>query len=341
MYPAQSLQKKRPPNPSSTPKAKRIATELAGKKHPSSPLPTDDKSPLQDAVSPETSARQDTAEEEQSKGEDEIPEEVSLFVTDNESTVVDSASMDTGESSISPSPSDSYVPPPTKSRIRICRSVTLLLSPRSSYEPFEPPAQEISEAEYLIKLRLQVSSKTKVARLRDFVVYCDHVKYPMEMKALNKIDSRACGVLYFDGIAAVGDSEYFLRRVPIGRVRIDPLGPDASKAADSLYLYSQESGYKSTVYHLGSPAKEYQRFYEPFVWLAQLSRYFVSFLQQTAGEISLNSFRLRFYDWIKNKYCDPDTELWLRQHPSRDFRTSIASHRDLLVQQVTAHLGDD
>lgn len=341
MYPAQPLQKKRPPSASSIPKAKRIATELAGEKHLSSPLPTHDKSLLQVVASTETPARQDTAEEEHGKDEEVIHEEVSLFVTDNESTVVDSASMDTGESSSSPSLSDRYGPPPTKSSIRICRSAMFLLSPRSSYEPFEPPAQEISEAEYLIKLRLHVSSKTKVARLRDFVVYCDHVKYPMEMKTLNKIHSRACGVLYFDGIAAVGDSEYFLRSVPIERVRIDPLGPDASKAADNIYLYSQESGYKSTVYHLGSPAEEYHRFYEPFVWLAQLSRYFVSFLQQTAGEISLNSFRLKFYDWIKNTYCNPDTKLWLKQHPSRDFRTSIASHRDLLVQLVTAHLGDD
>lgn len=314
-------------------KVRHVATELLNKTD-NSPLPINDTS--QQHIQPKQ--RWPTLPETK---EDSIPDETSLFVTDNESTVVDSASMDTAESSVSPSPSDLFAPPPTKSRIRICPGISFLVSPRSSYEPFVPPALEISEAEYLIKLRLHFGTRTKIAPLRDFVVYCDHPKYPMEMKALNKVESRNFGTLYFDSVASVGDAEYFLRRVPIKNVRIGTVNPRSTSIKGNLCLHSQESAYKHTAYLLRSPASEYQRFYEPFLWVAQLSLYFVAFLKQaTAYEPSLDIFRWYFADWVNNTYRDADTAAWMKQHPSCDFRTSITSNRKLLMQQATVHLGD-
>ncbi|GAO19204.1 uncharacterized protein UV8b_05142 [Ustilaginoidea virens] len=239
-----------------------------------------------------------------------------------------------------------------------------LTYPRSYFQPFTPPAPLKGEAEALRLLRhahahahardldSPASSPTAAdglefveMQLDDFSVYCDTRYYPCELRPLHQLDiKRELNQFYFDGILSCASTRVFVRRVPISTV---PIGNyhclDSPTVRDHVWLQSAMCKDTDTYYRLGCPAKEYRRFFDPFIWIADLAKHFVDFLffmEARNAKVSISHFRHTFKKWLVLTHgTAPAFTQWLKKHPSNDFRTSIIANLAFLWKEYTGVLG--
>lgn len=226
-----------------------------------------------------------------------------------------------------------------------------LVSPASYYEPFEAPAPELSEWKVVDALCREYR-RTKSAEagdvefdLDDFAVYVDSPRYPNEMRCLHFLDTRpGHSNCYFDGRLSVGKLSYFVRRVPIAALPIDGyMDPEVHTVQDSIWLQSAHNSRREVYYRLGKPAKEYVRFHEPFLWVADLAKHFVDFLnamELQGTKVTMHCFTRKFSKWLLTRHGTAREFLrWGRQHQSGDFRTSVAANIDFLYKEAYGVLG--
>ncbi|KAK0384618.1 hypothetical protein NLU13_8704 [Sarocladium strictum] len=242
-------------------------------------------------------------------------------------------------------------PCPLQSNIAVELPTSTLISPPSHYEPFTPPAPESAEWRAVDALcresrRLGLTKDGYVEfDLNDFAVYVDAAHYPDEMRSLHFLDTRAGhSKYYFDGTLSVGELRFFVRRVPIAALPIDGyLDPDVHTVRGLTWLHSAHNAKRQLYYKLRKPAKEYARFYEPFVWVADLAKHVVDFLdamQERGDKVSIHSFKHDFGVWLLRRHDGAQQLLrWGRQHPSGDFRTSVAAHVGFLYKEAYGVLG--
>lgn len=237
----------------------------------------------------------------------------------------------------SPSPEASHSP-----LLYIDFPESALLTPVSCYEPFTPPAPETTETEYLSTLASLFGRDQKTVPLEQFAIYCNTDKYPLEMRSLDKSTCRKVKKLYFNAVVSCVKERFFLRRVPVEAVSVGlPNHPTTGNINGLIYIETMEGRRKRAIYTLGQPVKEYDRFLTPFLWVAQLSLYFVEFLAETTKPVSLELFRSEFLCWIRQTNDNENVERWLKLHPSSDFRTSIAANKELLARQAERFLKGD
>lgn len=229
-----------------------------------------------------------------------------------------------------------------------------LLTPRSWYEPFEPDYPTMPEPQALARLASVQRGPEKPASdfieydLDDFAVYCDTQTYPCEMRPLHHLDTKLqLGIFFFDGVLSVGgQSKIFVKRVPIFAMPIDNYG-DVSKhtVQGHVWLQSAVNRHRNIYYRLGSPAKEYSRFYYPSLWVADLAKHFVDFLrvmQDHKRKASMRLFCTTFFTWLKRTHKNAPAFLaWLKQHPRHDFRTSVVANLPFLHKEAIGVLGPE
>ncbi|KJZ71974.1 hypothetical protein HIM_08654 [Hirsutella minnesotensis 3608] len=269
--------------------------------------------------------------------------------TEEESHCIVQVSSDADETRASPTLS-----PPMSQSLRVELPEFAMLAPRSCYEPFDPGVPTMPEAEALASLsaarrRLQVGSDDDYIQydLDDFAVYCDTARYPCEMRPLHHLDTKAqLGDFLFDGILSVGgENRIFVRRVPIVAMPVDNYG-DLSKhtVQGDIWLQSKLNRRRSIYYRLGSPAKEYARFFHPSVWVADLAKHFVDFLKvmrDRKRSVTIHMFRTTFRGWLRRKHKDaPAFVGWLKQHPRHDFRCAVAANVMYLHKEAIGVLGE-
>ncbi|OAA50557.1 C-5 cytosine methyltransferase [Metarhizium rileyi] len=230
-----------------------------------------------------------------------------------------------------------------------------LTSPRSCYEPFQPPAPQEPEEQALEGFRPALKRQQKQSptplehfelRLDDFVVYLDTERYPCEMRCLHQVHTkRGLGTFFFDGtLSNKGQGKTFVKRVPIRTVPIGHYGLQYHDVGDQIWLQSASCEGSDLFYKLGRPAKEYRRFLEQFVWVAGLAKHFVDFLvfmEQNQTRVTIRHFRNAFKDWLLAVHHEaPALAHWLAQHPSDDFRTSIVANIAFLYNEYKGVVRD-
>jgi DNA (cytosine-5)-methyltransferase 1 len=236
--------------------------------------------------------------------------------------------------------------------IKVVLPESTLLVPRSHYEPFEPPAPPRREREALNILMpiaeslCQPDDDFVEILLDEFAVYNDKPHYGVEMRSLHQLDSiHRQGQFYFDGRLSVGDTSFYVRGVPIDSMPIGNYGTsDEHTVRDNIWLCSAIASSYGIYYKLGSPAREYKRFFDPFLWVADLAKHFVDYLKvmgDSKMKVTIQNFQSSFAAWLQSLHGNHTHFLkWRARHPSPDFRTSIVANVWFFHKEAIGVLGD-
>lgn len=93
------------------------------------------------------------------------------------------------------------------------------------------------------------------------------------MVALNKLmENTPIRFLLADGFLVDGTSRKYIQRMPITKVSVNPYNkPEQHRA--QIRVHSYLSGRLNVSYLLVSPLDTYERFFTPFLWVANLAKY--------------------------------------------------------------------
>lgn len=245
-----------------------------------------------------------------------------------------------------PCPLLSAQPKPTPT-IQVEIPQSTLLTPRSCYEPFEPefPLKRESEVirELLPLAREEDTSGGEYLELQldDFAVYNEAAHYGLQMRSLHQLDTKdRGGHFHFDGVLRCRDRAFFVKHVAITAMPIQNYGAPAHQhtVRDSIWLETRLSRKNNLFYRLGKPASEYSRFFRPFLWVADLAKHFVDYLDamwELKQRVSIHHFRVHFYNWLRKTHGNAkELNKWLSMHPSTDYRTSIVANIHFLYKEA-------
>ncbi|KAL2687602.1 hypothetical protein Neosp_005163 [[Neocosmospora] mangrovei] len=242
-------------------------------------------------------------------------------------------------------------PQPLSKTVRVELPESLLLIPRSCYEPFEPDVPIVRERiafDTLFEAAKQAGQDIDdfvEFQLDDFAIYCDRPRYPEEMCSLHNLDTKmGFGGFFFDGRLSVGDKAFFVRRVRIAALPIDNYGTLSKHTVrDKIWLQSTFNSAREVYYRLNRPAKEYQRFFNPFLWVADLAKHFVDYLKvmgESRLDVTIFHFRATFSSWLAKTHGKaPVFVAWRERFPSDDFRTAVVANLGFLHKEAIGVLG--
>ena len=109
---------------------------------------------------------------------------------------------------------------------------------------------------------------------------------------------------------------------------------DRPTVGNEVWIQSIQSQKAGVWYRLRTPAPEYRRFHEPFLWIADLAKHVVDYLH-IHWQVTLNHFREQFHTWMKCQYgSNTHACNWLKCG-SRDFRRVVAAHANFLYCQAS------
>lgn len=273
------------------------------------------------------------------------------------STIQDSEATDplsTGPIQIVRQPNSTEISSPT-SVLSVDIHECILSAPKSSYKDFEPPngmsiMPELSALQ-ILSPHLDASQTDGCAQdfkeilLNDFSIYLDTPDYPEEMRSLHHLNTKIRhGNFFFDGVLGIGNKKVYVRRIQIAAVPIGNYGSVSKHTVrGSIWLQSLLGSKQALFYKLGKPAREYGRFFYPFLWVADLAKHFVDFLYIMADngrKVSIHHFRSTFVAWLKKSHKGaPEFLEWMSQHPSEDYRTSVVANIKFLYKETVGVLG--
>ncbi|KAG4271178.1 DNA (Cytosine-5-)-methyltransferase [Fusarium proliferatum] len=230
---------------------------------------------------------------------------------------------------------------------------SLLLVPRSYYESFEPDVPVLKEREAVARL-LEVAEEAGQGidhddfvefQLDDFSVYSDRQKYGQAMCSLHHLHTKhGFNTVFFDGKLSVGNTAFYVHRVEISALPIENYGTLSKHTVkDKIWVRSVFNTEREIYYQLNSPAKEYRRFFDPFLWVADLAKHFVDYLKfkgEEDDQVTIFHFRSNFSIWLAKRHRHaPDFISWKGQHVNDDFRTAIVANIAFLHKEAIGVLG--
>ncbi|RFU30843.1 hypothetical protein B7463_g5480, partial [Scytalidium lignicola] len=231
-----------------------------------------------------------------------------------------------------------------------CPSSTYFTTPRSRSNDFVYAFSTYNEKTALKQLlqganhiRSPVNGRDNLSspeiELTDFVIYLpDDARHPFEFSGLQNLSTKkGHDTLLFDGVLKKDDSSYHVKAVPFGNCYIGNYGPKHHSVNGEISIQSVFSAKSNPkiLYKLKSPAKEYKRYYEGFLWLADLTKHFIDFGQSTPAPISTNSFRVDFSRWLTETHGNSEEfNTWFQRYGRNDFRTAVATNISFLSKEA-------
>ncbi|KAK5138091.1 hypothetical protein LTR08_005889 [Meristemomyces frigidus] len=219
--------------------------------------------------------------------------------------------------------------------------------PRSTFDGWEPPLPPVGEARAIRELKavhnaLHLATPKKpeytYLQLDDFNIYMPKQgilnRHTRELVTLDRLANRkGCTTLLLEGMLSCGDDKWYVQSVAFNTMTIEGYGdPDVVDLTGRICIQSHE-GFDSEIwYQLGAPAREYQRFHKPYIWLAHFAKHFVDYLIDTK-KVTLEHFRSRFHEWLMQRHerhherHHASLLSWLAEAGGlHDFRTTVAAH---------------
>nr|OQO25944.1 hypothetical protein B0A51_06082 [Rachicladosporium sp. CCFEE 5018] len=152
---------------------------------------------------------------------------------------------------------------------------------------------------------------------------------PSDMCALSRLQVYGADTLMFNGTLSIGEHQHFVREIRFSTLTID-YDEDVRHDPQRRACIQSPNGRRLNVYYrLGTPSDQYKRYYNPFVWLATFTVFFLHYLEQYDHEaVTLADFRIHFFRWLKDEHGQtPDFDRWHAQcRYTEDFRSTIAAN---------------
>ncbi|KAF2670745.1 hypothetical protein BT63DRAFT_385133 [Microthyrium microscopicum] len=220
--------------------------------------------------------------------------------------------------------------------------------PTSRFLPFHPPlpiSNEKDAIEGLQKLWRSDVSKLKNRKddieeedcpvvLQHFTIYRQrHGVYEMvELHHLETTDRmQTISEMLFDGILTLKNKEFFVQKCRFSILSVG--GYDALNSPRESWIRSKWSDYHGQWYKLGNPSGEYKKYFEVFQWVADLGKYFISYLEHFP-QVQFSSFESEFSRWL-DQNCYSDTYAsWRQQYGKTDFRNALTAYHQWLWKEA-------
>ncbi|KAI1456025.1 S-adenosyl-L-methionine-dependent methyltransferase [Annulohypoxylon moriforme] len=224
-----------------------------------------------------------------------------------------------------------------------------LVNPRSIFEGFIPPAAETRERHALAEL-LEARKAYQASQeenehiefdLEDFSIYSNGSLYPHELRPLQHLATRlAAEQFYFDGIIRDGDKRFYLRKVHFRQLPIGNYGSEEHTVGDQIWIRSDlnERRDEEIYYKLKKPSTEYLRYYEPFIWVADLAKHVLDYcdhLKSQRQRAVLYDFKSRFSIWLEQKHTSSASfRHWHSTNRGNDFRGAILANINFIWKEA-------
>ena len=146
-------------------------------------------------------------------------------------------------------------------------------------------------------------------------------------------------MFYFDGTITDGTTWHYVQKVPFKALSIGGYEDlIAHTTFPDIWIQSSIDAREhcgGVWYRLKSPSTEYSRFHEPFMWLADLAKHFVDYLDNHEN-VCLQDFRIDFFAWLRMLHGDqPGFNEWAEAYGDVDFRRAIVAHSGFLQSGVS------
>jgi DNA (cytosine-5)-methyltransferase 1 len=138
--------------------------------------------------------------------------------------------------------------------------------------------------------------------------------------------------LLFDGVLSLDGEEHRVQGISFDCLAIEGYGDENDKVSACIQT---TLGRKANVwYELGSPARQYVRYHETFLWVSRFTKYVVDFLENSERPVTFSLFRRSFYSYLKQKHgLSPALRDWLEQHESEDFGQAFCANLGFVIKE--------
>lgn len=198
-----------------------------------------------------------------------------------------------------------------------------LAYPYSVYEEFKPPLLKVTEkaalAQFLPEMTRTISNSNSNSssstsdfveiELTDFSIYMpgDSTRHAWRLCGLQNLWAKIANSRHvFDGIISYEGQSYWVERVPFSICSIGNYGIESDHVDGQIWLQSAYNEYRKTdvFYRLKTPSPPYKRYFDNFLWLANLSKYFIDFTDTKL--VSIHDFRSNFETWLRGIHGNSD-----------------------------------
>ncbi|KAI4097082.1 MAG: hypothetical protein LQ344_000491 [Seirophora lacunosa] len=159
-----------------------------------------------------------------------------------------------------------------------------------------------------------------------------------ELVSLHELSATGSASFLLEGTLCFGNSQQrHVQRVVFETLSIGCYEDVSLHTVGSDIWVQSVAGRGSHVwYRLIRATPEYARYHEAFLWLADLAKHIIDYLQTHEREKArLRDFKDTFASWLQAIHgTDQDFRRWFSQHPSRDFRHVVAAHGSFLYNQA-------
>ncbi|KAK8088331.1 DNA (cytosine-5)-methyltransferase PliMCI [Apiospora hydei] len=246
---------------------------------------------------------------------------------------------------------------PTSSNLVVELPISTLSNPRSQYQGFVPPAPQKREwqaVEALLNVLAETGREPEPEyiefELSDFSVYVNSSHYPLELRPLQHLCTRAASdTFYLDGVLSATNPisgttmRFYVQRAPFRELPIEAYD-DEAVTVESIWIRSDYNRKKEIYYKLGTPSREYERFHAPFLWVADLAHHVITYcayLHSKGRKATLEDFQSRFKIFLCRKHNESVVfQSWAAAHGSDDFRTAVVANVDFLWKEAVG-AGDE
>jgi DNA (cytosine-5)-methyltransferase 1 len=180
-----------------------------------------------------------------------------------------------------------------------------------------------------------------IADLHDFEIYVSgEVKArSFELIGLQHLEVPRSKKLLLDGFLNIGAERHYVEGVAIHDYSIEGYGdkedPTVVTYAQSVFA-AKDSTY-DIWYRLNKPTKWYEQHHAPFLWVAQLAKHVLDFMEeQPRGSVCLEDFRWSFQQWLATRFPNHAAfRVWLRAvTEQKDFRVCVNAYIEFMYQQA-------
>ena len=246
-------------------------------------------------------------------------------------------------------------PLPTPTKLSVEVPETTLIFPESLYDGYEIPAPRKSEGLAIDSLQRRLEESASMSGqpeseddefqefiLEDFSMYTDSAHSGFEMKPLQYLNAKVTGhsQYYFDGVLRVKDERYFVQKIPFKELSVGNYGAENDSVDGHIWIRSSQNEYlgRELYYKLSQPSKCYARYFAKFIWISNLAKYFVDYLDMSAEKnksVSIHDFRGTFLDTTAALHQKSAAfKGWFGAYGKSDFRVPVSANADFLYKEA-------